>query len=221
MSEVLGSVDTLVWLACGYALFLLFAAYGIDVASGFVSRFNTSWKSGGFTYLPPDDVWRCPQHELLRPAWFDAENRVMHYRGDPDVCNACPVKASCTDSDDGREMHRVVGPSWPASEAERFQHVLSLAPIVIALVWPVITLVSGRNAVETTLLVLTVVVVALGSVPLWRRLRRPSEPDLSAVPTTDTRSTRADGSSRGFPTLGREAHPYPGGGAVPTLKETR
>lgn len=219
MTELLGSVDVLVWLACAYGGFLLLAAYGIDAASRFVARFNTSWKSGGFTYLSEEDVWRCPQGQLLRPARFDPDDRVMHYRADPDLCNVCPVKAGCTSSDEGREMHRVVGPSWPASEAERFQHVLSLAPVVVAVVWPALTLVSGRNVAETVLLVLTILVVALGSVPLWRRLRRSAEP-----PSPDPDDAMSTGTARSTgrsDVRGRDDPSCRGHRAVPTFKETR
>ena len=43
---------------------------------------------------------------LLRRETAKHEKQAVVYRGDPATCNACPLKASCTESDRGRIVHR-------------------------------------------------------------------------------------------------------------------
>src|SRR3954469_11261550 len=53
-----------------------------------------------FTYDPEADVYHCPQGKTLRRRKANHTTRkVVLYRADAAVCNACPVKASCTASD--------------------------------------------------------------------------------------------------------------------------
>ncbi len=59
-----------------------------------------------FTYNAERDEYRCPQDHPLtfdRVKWTED---VTVYRGDPTTCNTCPLKASCTESDRGRIIHR-------------------------------------------------------------------------------------------------------------------
>ncbi len=59
-----------------------------------------------FTYDAEQNVYRCPQAQVLR--WRKAKytDRVDIYRADAAVCNACPLKAACTTSDHGRQLTR-------------------------------------------------------------------------------------------------------------------
>lgn len=60
-----------------------------------------------FTYDPEADVYHCPQGKTLRRRKANHTTRkVVIYRADAAVCNACPVKASCTASDHGRGIAR-------------------------------------------------------------------------------------------------------------------
>lgn len=61
-----------------------------------------------FTYETAADQYRCPaQHPL--PRWgSQSRDDVIIYRADPALCNACPLKARCTTSDQGRMLHRSV-----------------------------------------------------------------------------------------------------------------
>ena len=54
----------------------------------------------------------------------------MRYRAKAHVCNACPRKDACTDSDHGREIVRPLDP-WPHSEAGRFHRGISLLLVVL------------------------------------------------------------------------------------------
>jgi hypothetical protein len=165
------AVGAEVWLAAGYCLALVGLAYVIDGLARRAAAVSEGGLSGGFTYHSDHDAWKCPQDQWLWPQSFDPHNRVMRYRGTPSVCNACPVKATCTTSPSGREVQRVVD-SWPASEAARFHRGIACLVVVLGLVWPVGTALTDPGA--DSLLILTVAVLGalLLSVPLWSHLRR-------------------------------------------------
>src|SRR5712692_2801651 len=59
-----------------------------------------------FTYDAVHDLYRCPQGQPLRPFRREYKAEKVEYRADPATCNACPVKAQCTSSDHGRQLHR-------------------------------------------------------------------------------------------------------------------
>jgi len=166
-----GPVDVTVWLVCGYAVFLLGAAYLLDRAARHTASRSTARRTSGFRYHADHDAWRCPQDQWLWPHSFDPEHRLLRYRGNPLVCNACPVKATCTTSPHGREVSRSIDP-WPSSEAERFHRGVACCLAVVAVLWPLAMAVSGRTALEAGLLCASAAAAALGSWPLWSHLRR-------------------------------------------------
>lgn len=163
-------VDVVVWLTCGYATFLLLAAYGLDLMARRASRHTSDWVSGSFTYHQDHDAWMCPEDQWLWPQSFDPDNRVMRYRASPTVCNACPVKATCTTSDAGREVARNVDP-WPHSEAGRFHRGMACSLTALAVLLPLLTAI-GRSALEAALLGGAAALLVVGSLPLWSHLRR-------------------------------------------------
>lgn len=166
-----GAVSVEVWLALGYAVFLLLVAFGLDLAARRTASRSSRWRSGSFTYHPDHDAWVCPEDQWLWPQSFDPGNRVMRYRAAPSVCNACPVKSSCTTNDHGREVTRNVDP-WPSSEAERFHRGVACTVAVLAVVWPLLSMLGDRTATELVLLGTTTAAVVLASMPLWSHLRR-------------------------------------------------
>jgi hypothetical protein len=88
---------------------------------------------------------------------------LVRYRGRPQICNHCPTKADCTDSDDGREVVRAIDP-WPHSEAGRFHRGISLSVTIIAAL--ILTAELVRNHSPAELLVLT---AALGATVMVAR----------------------------------------------------
>jgi hypothetical protein len=160
-----------VWLAAGYCVALVGLAYVIDALARRAASISEGGVSGGFVYHKDHDAWQCPQDQWLWPRSFDAENRVMRYRGTPSVCNVCPVKDSCTTSASGREVQRAVD-SWPASEAARFHRGIACVVVVLGLAWPVGTALTGPGLDALLVLGVAVVVALLLSVPLWSHLRR-------------------------------------------------
>ncbi|WP_174844259.1 hypothetical protein [Cryobacterium adonitolivorans] len=167
----MGSIDPAVWLGSGYAVFLLVAAHLLDLTARRTAVQSNRWHTGGFTYHPRHDAWVCPEDQWLWPTSFDPDNRVMRYRGTPSICNACPLKSVCTTSENGRQISRNIDP-WPSSEAEKFHRGIACAVVVLALLWPLATMLGPRTPLELVILGATVVFVALGSWPLWSHFRR-------------------------------------------------
>jgi hypothetical protein len=164
------------WLALGYGAVLVLVAYGVDTLARRAAHKVERDRSGGFRYHDDHDAWLCPQDQWLWPTSFDPENRVMRYRASPSVCNACPVKSTCTTSASGREVSRAVD-SWPASEAARFHRGIACAITVLAVVWPLATALTRPGPAAVTSLLAGSVLLAAVSLPLWSHLRRtPADP---------------------------------------------
>lgn len=159
------------WLAIGYSGLLVVIAYGIDTFARRAAAKVEQHRTGGFVYHEDHDAWLCPQDQWLWPTSFDPDNRVMRYRGRPSICNACPVKHTCTGSDDGREVSRAMD-SWPASEAARFHRGIACAVSVIAVIWPLAAAPAADTAPEALLLAGCALAAGLLSLPLWSHLRR-------------------------------------------------
>ena len=120
-----------VLLAAGYAVFLLGVAIGLDLLARHSHARSERYRTAGFRYHHSYDTWICPEDQILLRSEVDHGRRLIRYRGRPQICNHCPSKADCTDSDDGREVVRPMDP-WPHSEAGRFHRGISLAVVLIA-----------------------------------------------------------------------------------------
>ncbi len=70
-----------------------------------------------FAYDAEGDMYVCPQGALLRPFRREIKAEKVEYRAEAAECNACPMKAACTPSDHGRQVHR----SFHAEYLERVQ----------------------------------------------------------------------------------------------------
>jgi IS5 family transposase len=68
-----------------------------------------------FTYDAEHDRYLCPNGQLLHLTRMEYTGQKAAYRADAGTCNACPLKAQCTPSDQGRRVHR----SFHASYLER------------------------------------------------------------------------------------------------------
>jgi hypothetical protein len=86
------------------------------------------------------------------------------------VCNACPVKERCTDSDRGRELVRPVDP-WPHSEAGRFHRVISLMLVVLAACVLLVEIVRHHRPAEAAVLCALLALCVLVGRFLLRDLR--------------------------------------------------
>ncbi|MEI2715188.1 MAG: hypothetical protein V9G04_18325 [Nocardioides sp.] len=156
-------------LVAAYALCLLAVAWGFDLMSRRVAKRSNEWRTGNFVYHEDHDAWQCPEDQWLWPKSFDPENRVMRYRATPSICNACPVKDTCTTSGHGREITREYDP-WPYSEAGRFHRGISVMVAVVALVLPLGMLFGAHSITDLLVLSATVLGVVIASIPLARHL---------------------------------------------------
>jgi transposase len=59
-----------------------------------------------FTYDPERDEYRCPEGQVLRRKTAKYTEGVVVYQAEAAACNACPLKAACTESSQGRQVHR-------------------------------------------------------------------------------------------------------------------
>ncbi len=59
-----------------------------------------------FTYDADQDQYHCPQGVMLIRRKTKYTERVIVYQAAAEICNACPLKAKCTDSERGRMVKR-------------------------------------------------------------------------------------------------------------------
>jgi hypothetical protein len=151
-----------VFLAAGYAVFLLGVAIGLDLLARHSHARSERYRTAGFVYHPKHDAWICPEDQILMRSEVDHGRRLIRYRGRPQICNHCPAKTECTDSDDGREVVRAMDP-WPHSEAGRFHRGISLAVALIAGLILAAEALRNHAPLELAVLGATLAVVALVS----------------------------------------------------------
>ncbi len=108
------------------ALFLAVVALGLDLLARHSHRRSELYRTAGFTFDGHLDAWECPEGERLHRIETDMQQRLARYRARAHVCNACPRKGDCTDSDTGRELTRALDP-WPHSEVGRFHRGIAVA----------------------------------------------------------------------------------------------
>lgn len=75
----------------------------------------------------------------------------MRYRAKAHICNGCPRKHRCTDSDEGPEIARPLDP-WPHSEAGRFHRGLALTMVVLAVLVLLVEAIRNHAPAEAGLL---------------------------------------------------------------------
>ena len=59
-----------------------------------------------FVYDSERDIYICPQGEVLHRYSRENRQKLIKYRTDAGVCNACPLKSECTNSSNGRVVSR-------------------------------------------------------------------------------------------------------------------
>jgi transposase len=70
---------------------------------------------GQCRYDAGSDVYVCPEGTPLHPYRRELKAEKVEYRAEAAICNACPMKADCTPSNQGRQVHR----SFHAPSLER------------------------------------------------------------------------------------------------------
>jgi len=157
-------------LATGYALLLLVIAAGLEMMGRHSHRRAGEYHHRGFRFHKHADHWECPHGARLERAEIDNELRVIRYRAPAHICNGCPIKAQCTDSDSGRELSVSLDP-WLSSAIGRFHRGLSLTLLILAVLIMAIELVRHRSGPERWLLSAAVVALSLLALNVARELR--------------------------------------------------
>jgi hypothetical protein len=158
-----------VLLVSGYAGILLLLAWIVDRLGMWSAHRAARWRTGNFLYHEDQDAWKCHQDQWLWPASFDPDKRVIRYQGQHAVCGRCPVKADCSPTPGPRELTRQLDP-WPHSEAGRFHRGISLCVGIVAAFLPAAMLVGARAVIDVVVLVTTLFVTVVATVPLARHL---------------------------------------------------
>ena len=138
-------------LAAGYTGLLVTGAFVLEWLSAHTHRRSLRYRTAGFAYDEAHDRWRCPEGQDLWPQEFDQERRLVRYRAKAHICNGCPRKEACTDSDRGREIVRPLD-SWPHSEAGRFHRTIALLMVALAMLILVAEVVRHHEAPEAVLI---------------------------------------------------------------------
>src|SRR4029450_12318196 len=157
-------------LAAGYAGLLVAGAFVLEWLSAHTHRRSLRYRTAGFKDDETQDHWGGPQGQHLWPHEFDDERRLVRYRAKAHICNGCPRKAACTDSDRGREIVRPVGP-WPHCEARRFHRTISLLMVALAALILVVEAARHHEPSEAALLLGLMTAAALAARRLQRDLR--------------------------------------------------
>jgi hypothetical protein len=189
-----------VFLAAGYAALLIAGAFVLERLSAHTHARALRYRTAGFAYDEMLDHWQCPEGEHLWPHEFDEERRLVRYRAKAHVCNACPRKAACTDSDRGREIVRPLDP-WPHSEAGRFHRGIALLLVGLALLIVVVEAVRHHRPQEAALLGALLLAGALAARWLARDFRAHPTNFPDPTPSHGLRMavTGADGRRRSGP----------------------
>ena len=147
-------------LMLGYALSLVLIALLLEPVTRLVQRRSVGFSTAGFTYHPDQDIWRCPRDQHLVPVFSDCVKGTVIYRAPAATCNACPSKAACTDSDEGRQIERS-----SLSELEvgiaRFHRGVSLTLLVLASLILVVELVRTGGLFPRIVLAATLTLFCL------------------------------------------------------------
>lgn len=120
-----------VWLAAGYAIFLLAIALVLERLALHCHRRSYRFHTSGFKFRSELGAWECPARQLLTRASLDFERKLVIYRAPAHVCNTCVLKSKCTHSETGREIAETSG-SWVQSQIGRFHRGLSLTLCILA-----------------------------------------------------------------------------------------
>jgi hypothetical protein len=165
------TVSPEVLLVTGYAVFLLLVAVALDRLARHSHARSERYRTAGFRYHPQQDVWVCPQDQMLWPTAYDEGRRLMRYRARPSVCNACPVKADCTTSPHGREITRETEP-WPHSEAARFHRGIVLVLVGLAAMLLVVAAITHHGPGELLVIAVPLAACAQLGVRFTEHFRR-------------------------------------------------
>ena len=144
---MLPGMDIEVFLASGYAVFLIIVAFSLEMAARHTHQHAERSRLAGFRYDRQRDIWECPSGQQLKRISFDHDRKLSRYRAPAAVCNGCSLKQLCTGSDRGREIEHSPD-SWLQSELARFHRGISLSLVLLAGLLLIAEMIRHQRATE-------------------------------------------------------------------------
>jgi len=157
-------------IATGYAMLLVVIAGALEWMGRHSHQRAGRFHTGGFRFQKHLDHWECPTGIRLLRAETDNDLRVIRYRAPARTCNGCPVKANCTDSDNGREIEVPLDP-WLSTEIGRFHRGLSLALLFLAALILAVELLRHDHGTERWVLAGALTIISVLTVNVAQELR--------------------------------------------------
>jgi len=151
-------------LVCGYAVFLTVVAMLFEFLARRSHRRTQALPTTGFTYQGNLDVWICPTGQPLRRIHSSPGGKIVRYRAEARMCNECPVKNRCTNSETGRLIEHYPD-SWLQSGLRVYHHGLSLMLFVLAFSLIMVELFRQNGFAEQT--ATGVLAIIVGGRVLW------------------------------------------------------
>ena len=162
---MLDTIPVEVLLAAGYAIFLILVAAVLEGLAKHSHRRSEQYEVAGFRFHREFDRWECPTGQRLHRSGVEHDRRIIRYKAPAHACNACHVKANCTDSETGREIEQHLD-SWLTSEIRRFHHGISLVLLLLAALLLIIEAARYREPRSDLLLGFLLVPVAIAAARL-------------------------------------------------------
>lgn len=134
-------------LISAYALFLIGVAGTLEFVARHSHQRSEKNEKNGFIYKRDVDAWQCPTGQYLTHEKTSADRRIKQYRAQAHICNACPRKEDCTDSDDGRRLEMRLD-AWIESELRRFHRGISLALLLLSALFLVVEMARFRDLAD-------------------------------------------------------------------------
>ncbi|HWR13897.1 MAG TPA: transposase [Terriglobales bacterium] len=160
-------------LASGYAAFLVSVSAALEAVARYTHRRAQTSSTQGFTYVPENDLWRCPSGQHLHRESYDETFRIARYRAQPHHCNNCTMKSRCTDSNSGRVLEHQPE-SWVQSGMRRFHRGMSLTLLALAAMILVIEIVRQQQRPEQIFIAGFLLCLGLAGIRLASSLRTQS-----------------------------------------------
>jgi hypothetical protein len=163
---MISGVHVEVILAASYAIFLLGVAFILECLARHSHKRSERYRNAGFVYFQKMDLWECPANQQLLRTETDHKRHMVHYRAPAAACNACSLKNSCTDSNEGRIVKSHLD-SWVESELRRFHRGISIALVFLATVILISELFRHSEFRELTLVSCLLIPVGLAEGKLF------------------------------------------------------
>lgn len=153
-------------LAGGYSLLLVGAAVILELVARHAHQRSEHFRNSGFTYQKQMDVWQCPTGIHLTREQTDFQRKIATYRAPAHKCNDCHIKGDCTDSHHGRILESRLD-AWLQSELNRFHRGISLALVLLAVLFLGVEMFIHQTARDWLVLLVLLLPIGFAGSRYW------------------------------------------------------